>query len=379
MSIKTTLKTSVAAAALFAVAAPVVSSPAEAGLANGNDNSVVISGSLNRSLMYVDNGKANEWVHTDGGTDNSRLRILVNGQLTESIKVGGTWEANLPRSQDGGSVTSTSSSTNGSITTPADGAFQLRKTDIKFTHSTMGSLSIGKGDYSSNNKKGMGTPVSNNAGMSHGGGVFLYDKTSESQTALTAGGQFSSYFGSRNDRIRYDTPSIMGLQASASFGDEHYYDFGLNYGVTLGDTAIAASAQMSHSGGSGPTENAGASIAAKHASGISGSIHYGQEFGTRGSEVSSAVEGNAWGVEAGYTTKALNNLGATSFEIIYNTASETSTDNLEASSTQFHVTQAMSAGVGLYAAYEVADFDDTTNATSLEDVSVFLVGTRLKF
>jgi predicted porin len=93
---KTTLKASVAAAALFAVSAPVVSSPAEAGLANGNDNGVVISGALNRSMQYVDNGSANSWVNTDGGTDNSRLRILVSGQLTESIKVGGTWEAKLP-------------------------------------------------------------------------------------------------------------------------------------------------------------------------------------------------------------------------------------------------------------------------------------------
>jgi len=66
MTIKTTLKTSVAVAALFAVAAPVVSSPAEAGLANGNDNGVVISGAINRSLMYVDNGSANGWLNTDG-------------------------------------------------------------------------------------------------------------------------------------------------------------------------------------------------------------------------------------------------------------------------------------------------------------------------
>jgi len=154
MSIKTTLKTSVAAAALFAVAAPVVSSPAEAGLANGNDNGVVISGSLNRSMMPVDNGNSNRWVNADGGIDNSRLRILISGQLTESIKVGGTWEANLPGSNRQGDTTTTSSSGNGSVTSSGDvGQFGFRKTDIKFTHSTMGSFSIGQGAVVSNNNQ----------------------------------------------------------------------------------------------------------------------------------------------------------------------------------------------------------------------------------
>ena len=121
MSIKTTLKASVAAAALIAVAAPVISSPAEAGLANGNDNSVVISGSLNRALMYTDNGTANDWSNVDGGTDNSRLRILVSGKLTDSIKVGGVWEANLPVSNDGG-LTSNQGADDGA-TTNTDGGF----------------------------------------------------------------------------------------------------------------------------------------------------------------------------------------------------------------------------------------------------------------
>ena len=142
MSIKTTLKTSVAAAALFAVAAPVVSSPAEAGLKNGNDNGVVISGSLNRALQYVDNGLADNWVQTDGGTDNSRLRILVSGQLTESIAVGGTWEANLPNSQPQGATSTTSTGAQGAVTAGADAAFGLRVSEIKFMHATMGKLTI---------------------------------------------------------------------------------------------------------------------------------------------------------------------------------------------------------------------------------------------
>jgi hypothetical protein len=381
MSIKTTLKTSVAAAALFAVSAPVVSSPAEAGLANGNDNGVVISGSLNRSMMYVDNGLANRWSNVDGGTDNSRLRILVSGQLTESIKVGGTWEANLPGSNRQGSTTSTSAGTNGGLTSGGDdGSFGFRKTDIKFSHSTMGSFSIGQGAVASNNKPSLDSTVNNNAGMSHGGGVFVYDKTANANTTKTAGGQFSSYFGGRADRIRYDAPSIGGFTASASFQDGGTYDAGLKYGATYGDITVAAAVQVAHLAANNPSENMGAGVAMKHTSGLSAGFHMGQEVGTGGTASdTTTVEGESWGMEVGYTTKSMSSLGATSFNIVYTEAEETSADLYDAESTQFHVRQSLPAGVDVYASYEVAEFDDGSAATVLDDVTVFMVGTRLKF
>ena len=381
MSIKTTLKTSVAAAALFAVSAPVVSSPAEAGMANGNDNGVVISGSLNRSMQYIDNGNSNRWVNTDGGTDNSRLRILVSGQLTESIKVGGTWEANLPGSNRQGNTVTTDTGVQGSVTSGGDNnAFGFRKSDIKFTHSTMGSFSIGQGAVASNNKPSLDSTVNNNAGMSHGGGALIFDGTAATQTALTAGGQFASYFGGRADRIRYDSPSIAGFVASASLHDGGTYDAGLKYGATYGDVKIAAAIQGQHFAANKPSEAAGAGIAMKHASGLSAGFHVGQEFGTGGNAgTTNTVEGESWGMEVGYTTTTMSSMGATSFNIVYTEADETSTNLMEAESTQFHVRQGLPAGVDLYASYEVASFDDGSAATALDDVTVFLVGTRLQF
>jgi len=381
MSIKTTLKTSVAAAALFAVAAPVVSSPAEAGMANGNDNGVVISGALNRSMQYVDNGNSNRWVNTDGGTDNSRLRILVSGQLTESIKVGGTWEANLPISNAQGSTTSTDTNVQGSVTSSGDtGAFGFRKTEVKFTHSTMGSFTIGQGAVASNNKPSLDSTVNNNAGMSHGGGMMIFDKTALTQTTNTGGGMFASYFGGRADRIRYDAPAIMGFTASTSFADGGTYDAGLKYGATYGDVTIAAAAQIRHLAGDNPSENVGAGIAVKHASGLSAGFHMGQENGTGGvTGDTTTVEGESWGMEVGFTTKAMSSLGATSFNVVYTEADETTLDLFEAESTQFHVRQSLPAGVDVYASYEVASFDDGAAATSLDDISVFLIGTKLSF
>jgi hypothetical protein len=375
MSIKTTLKSSVAAAALFAVAAPVVSSPAEAGMANGNDNGVVISGQINRSLMYVDNGIANEWVHADGGTDNSRLRIVVSGTMTESIKVGGLWEANLPLSQAQGSTTTGVTATSGTVTPAGDAAFGLRKASIKFTHSTLGSLSIGQDTVASNNKPSLDSTSNNNAGMSHGGSVMVYDKTAGANTAHTAGSQFTSYFGGRKDRVRYDSPDVMGFKLSGSFSDDNFYDAGLTYGATYGDITVAAAAQFGHLSGPAPSESYGGGIAAKHTSGLSAGFHMGQENGVS----ESTVEGESWGMEVGYTTTAMNDLGSTSISVIYTEADETLTNNLEAENIGVHVAQNVPGGVTVYAAYEVASFDDLDASTSLDDVTVFLIGTRLKF
>jgi len=380
MSIKTTLKSSVAAAALFAVAAPIVSSPAEAGLKNGNDNSVEISGTLNRSLMYVDNGIANEWIHGDGGTDSSRLRIVIKGDLTESVKVGGLWEADLPNSQSQKSATTGITGTSGTVTPGADnGSFGLRKMSIKFTHAGLGSLSIGQDTVSSNNKPSLDSTANNNAGMSHGRSVMVYDKTAAANTTFTAGSMFTSYFGGNKDRVRYDSPKIMGFTASGSFSDDNYYDAGLTYGQVFGDITVAAAVQYQNLSTDKPSTNAGGGIALKHTSGLSGGFHAGQEYGTLNGDSSTGIEGESWGMEVGYTTKEISNLGATSVNLVYTEADETTTDLFEAENIGFHFQQDLPAGVNIYAAYEVASFDDGLTTTDLEDISVFLIGTRLNF
>jgi len=373
---KTTLKASVAVAALFAVSAPVVSSPAEAGLANGNDNGVVISGALNRSMQYVDNGSANAWVHTDGGTDNSRLRILVSGQLTESIKVGGTWEANLPISNSQG-ATNSSGTGDGTVVQGVNAAFGFRVTDIKFSHATMGTLTIGQGSTSSDNKPSLDKTTNNNAGMSHGSKMKVYDKTALAATTVTGGDQFASFFGGKRDRLRYDTPSMAGFKASASIADANFWDAGITYGAVYGDVTVAAAIQMQHTGADPKSENAGFGVALKHASGLSAGYHMGKSYGT--TNIVKSIEGESWGVEAGYTTSAMSNLGATSFSVIYNETEEAKADLYEAESVQFHFRQAMPAGIEAYAAYEVASFDDGSSSTSLDDISVFLIGTKLSF
>ena len=106
----------------------------------------------------------------------------------------------------------------------------------------------------------------------------------------------------------------------------------------------------------------------------------GQETGTGGTTSdTTTIEGESWGMEVGFTTKAVSSLGSTSFNIIYTESEETSADLYDAESTQFHVKQSLPAGVDVYESYEIASFDDGAGGTTLDDITVFLVGTRLLF
>lgn len=375
MNIKTTLKASVAAAALVAIAAPVVSSSAQAGAiaAGGDNNSVVISGQLTRSIMLLDNGDSSEIHHVDGGNDtNSRLRILVSGQVTESVAVGGVWEANLPSSNAAGS---SAIGRNTNTTAGDSGSFGFRKTAITFTHVSLGKLSIGQDSTSSDNKPSLLSTSQTNDGLTYGGKINLHDSVTKANQGTTAGSHYAGYFGGRADRVRYDTPSIMGFTASGSVMDDDAWDVGLTYGATLmSDFEIAAAIQYKEVDSATTRSNYGAGLAVKHSSGIAAGAHYGRESNrSQGTN----INGLSWGAELGYTTSAMTNLGATSVSVQYLISTEANNDNFDAEKWGFYVKQNLPAGVDVFGAYEISSYEGTN--TNIDDVSVALVGTQISF
>lgn len=377
MNIKTTLKASVAAAALVAVAAPVVSSPAAAGAINdaGDNNSVVISGNLTRSALYMDNGEDQEWQHVDGGNDtNSRLRILVNGELTESISVGGVWEANLPSSN---AVGSAGVSNDAEASGGEPGTFGFRKTSIAFTHATMGKVTIGQNSTSSDNKPSLDSTGNNNAGMTYGGATQISNSATGANVS-TAGAEFSSYFGGRQDSIRYDTPDIMGFGLSATLMEGDNWDAGITYGATYGDIQIAAAAQYQSVNSAQQSAQYGAGLALKHTSGLSAGAHWGREINNSNRTAIAGASGQAWGAEVGYTTDAVSNLGSTSATLVYVSSSDANTTGMDATLWGFHVKQGLPAGVDVFASYENSSFEDNT-ANNYNDVSTALIGTQISF
>ena len=90
MTLKNTLKSSVAVAALFAIAAPVT---AEAGnITNGKTAKLSISGQIVKAISRLDDGASDETYITDGDWTSSRLRWVATSKLSDATTVGGTIE-----------------------------------------------------------------------------------------------------------------------------------------------------------------------------------------------------------------------------------------------------------------------------------------------
>jgi hypothetical protein len=381
VNIKSVLKTSVAAAALVAVAAPAVVSPAEAGLNNGNKNSLVMSGQVSRALVYQNDGNNSDLFQVDGTDSRTRLRWIASGQMTESVTVGARIEMNTPTSQSTYTLGTAAADDTGNST--ADNVWAIRHQEVTFTHKAAGKLSIGQGsvagDGAANKSLGSFGPGysfgSSGASTTFGSSNFA-NSGNNNISAVSVGASTATYDGGRTDRIRYDTPKFGGLGLAASF-DASGMSSAASYAGKFGGIQVAAGGHYTSlaAGSTNVDSILGGSIAVKHDSGLSVSFSYSKE--NVDNKVSS-IEGKSWKVGLGYAAN-LTNLGTTGFGFVYANAKSTTTDGDQGKNWAIGVNQNIaSVGADLFLGYDRASYSDNT-ATSYEDFSTIFAGTRLTF
>ncbi len=375
MNINTGLKSTVAITALVAIGAPVIVSSANAGLNNGNKNGVVMSGQIVRALIYQDDGHNSQLFNTDGFDTASRIRWIITGQMTESVSMGGLVEMNFPNSNRDFAL-GTAGANNGEVDT--DTAFAIRHSRIDFTHKAAGKLSLGQssvaGDGATSQTFTSYPPViSASADAPLSNSTFWNNTTSSLSTVGQAA--IEDYDPSREDRIRYDTPSFGGLSLAISHQDTGQ-SVGANYAAKYGDVQVAAAAFFKNNAGGSTTQTstAGGSIAVKHSSGLSADISYSKEE----SEAGILAEGKNWHAGLGYAAD-LTNLGTTGFGFIYSVTEEGAADNDEGTQLAVTVNQKVaSVGADLFAGFTYATYDDGTS-TDFDDFSTIFTGARLNF
>ncbi len=234
MTIKTVLKGSVAAAALFAVAAPV--SPAQAGsIAGGNDNNLTVSGQVNRAVLYYRDGKGSEVTHVDNTNSNTRVRFVAKGKLNEAVSVGSNMEVAFS-SNPSASV----SNAPGGLRGGGTNNFTERLLNVHIDHKQFGRLTMGQANTASNGTSEVdlspGVALYSSVADIAGGLQFRRSKdvadgnpltmgvpgdtaaTKDSRaTFATTSSVYNNFDGlSRDDIIRYDTPTVAGFKISAS-------------------------------------------------------------------------------------------------------------------------------------------------------------------
>jgi len=380
VKLKSILKTSVASAALLAVAVPVTSTSAVAGVKNGNDNALTISGHINRSIVYIDDGTNEELMHVDGGTANSRMRFIVSGSLTDSLSIGGTYEMNMANSNDLANM-DLSEGTNAIFDREdagGDSAFAVRQANISFAHKAAGSLTIGQSTEPDNN--GVSAWGGNNigtGGLSHSGDTEFIDNTAPgTETAITAAGQFGMFDGGRTDGIKYSLPGGLPFSGNLMLEQGGNLNWGLNWAGELAGIGVKASGAMTLSSATSTTVESTqhVGIALNHPSGLGLTVRYGWEE----TKAAQAFDGEGQMIAVSYQTKDMSALGTTHMRVMYGQNEDMGQAGDEASRYGIHVVQKMPAGTSIHIGFEEAEYERTGNK-NYDDVSSFMAGAMINF
>jgi len=392
---KNILRTSVAAGALFALSAPLAPS-AHADLKNQNSKvNLTIGGQIVRSLIYADDGQHSQLFNVDGRTVGTRLRYIASGQLTESVKVGGMLEHDVGQSNDGYTfdygITGDSATYNTASTSGATGndrssdatAFGIRHAFVSFEHKSLGKLSLGQTNTASN-----GTMETS---LMHSGNTTLAGATMLSKIRFTTGsaGAFSAVGAgsstdtldglSRDDVIRYDTPTFAGFSLATSMQDEGTYDAAVRWGGKIAGLSAKASAHFANTeaGGSGTVGAAGRQW------GIAGSVGHSSGFALRGNYghkrvANSGRKPKVWMVGGEYNAK-LSSLGDTAFYVEYYNAEDIQTAGHEMTSLYVGIVQKMeSIGSEMSLVYGKHSLSDRAS-TDYNDIDAVMFQTMLNF
>jgi hypothetical protein len=192
-------------------------------------------------------------------------------------------------------------------------------------------------------------------------------------------------FGVPSNSVRYDSPVFAGFSASASWGEDDYWDIGLRYAGELHGFKVAATVVY------GEADDTSASPAAfgernytqaglyiQHiGTGIFGLINYGDIEDTSAGGTASGGDGDVWYFKAGLR-RNWNHLGATVLYGEYLTSEGDVTDRELNWWGLGAVQEVDAAAMSLWVKYRNYEFDDNT-ATTYQDMNEFTAGALINF
>ena len=389
------LQTSVAAAALFAFAAPFAGPASAAGntVVNGKSQvKLAITGQLSRVVAIVDDGNQTNIHHVSNQFSGNRVRFIGTAKAWDSLTIGTRieFQFNNRASNNSGNFTNgTSQDEDQGDVTGIDQRYQ----DITFAGG-WGKIYVGKGDSASNGSSEVdlsGTIIASNpsvADMGFGGSFFLASPAAglspdpninPAVAGPRASTVFTSFDGlSRTQRVRYDTPSFGGFKISAGLNQGPSGDAAIRYSGSFGGTKVSAAIAWSNSDGTSATtgNQFNGSGSFLHSSGFNATV----AGGTREIEPAPVGRDDPAYIyfKIGYKAKLVD-AGTTNFYFNYQNTQDLASQGDDATYWGFGVVQILKDyATELFAAFSIADFDDSTT-NSYDDLTTGLVGARLKF
>ena len=338
-----------------------------AGAVQAQGLEVKLSGQVNRAVMFADDGVQSDSFHVDNDNSSTRFRFAGTGEVSPGLKAGLIFEVEYQ-----------SSPSNLVTFADRDGApptLDERYMDL-FFEGGFGKLSLGQGDGAANGGVEVdlsGTSVAHYADVSATGGALAF-RTAAGGSGPTMGSVLSQQdFESRYDRARYDTPAFGGLRLALSAGakdSRDVHEAALLYAGDFGSAGkLAAALGWSQEDptvvGGVDDETVGGSVSWLAPGG------FNLTYGHTQRDVSATREGKFNYFKAGYKT------GKHAVSADYALGDDQSAAGDEAKSMSLAYVFTPVSWAELFALAKKAQLDQP--GTAYEDITLVMLGTRLKF
>jgi hypothetical protein len=327
-----------------------------------------LSGQVNRAVNLADDGDSTKAYFVDNNASNTRFRLIGTGKVTDDFTIGTRFEVAL---------TSNSSSEVSQDDEDAGDFSDVRWGEVSFDSKRFGKLSLGKGDTASNNSAEVDlsrTDVVQYSSVADIAGGLQFRDNDNDLTGISMSDTFKNLDGlSREDRVRYDTPSFYGFSLASSAVSDQRWDASLWWGGQgYGFKAAAAAAVSDPNEDNADLRYDGSFSILHEATGLNLTLSGGlQEQNDQGDN------SNLY-AKAGWIA-SLFSFGDTAFGVDYTQ----STNFPTGSDDGYSVGAAIvffndTAATEIYAQYRLYSLD-RSGAPGVQDLNVGTVGARVKF
>ena len=337
------------------------------------DVSLSISGQVNRMALYADDGDEARWFHADNDNSSTRIRFKGKAKLDEEWSAG----TNIEVQFESNSSADVTIDQNAAVID--SDSFTERKLELFFYNKRFGKLSFGQGDTASNGTAETdlsGTSVASKSELAALGKEisFTLSGTPGTSSGTDVGDMFSNHDGlSRDDRLRYDSPSFSGAKLSTSWVDGDEWDVALRYGRNFDGVEVALAGSYWDAGPTGQFDGFSTSGSVLLPFGTSLTLAYA----TRNSETVGRDDEGFVYAKLGHQFKATD-LGKTAVSIDYAKTSDQRVNNDEGTAVSLAAVQKIDRlGSELYGFLRQYDADIPNVST--EKIMVGGFGARVKF
>jgi predicted porin len=336
-----------------------------------------VSGQVHPAMNLAGDGDETRVYFVDNDATASRLRFAGVGTFAEGPDVGTTLELGF--------------SPNNSFDVSQDNEaasdfLSVRRAELWVQDERFGRVMFGRGSGAADNTAEfdlslVGAPIMLSGVSFFAGGLQFTD--GDSLTGVTLGDAFFNFDGDRQNRIRYDTPTLGPLQLSVSAGADQRYDAAITLGgdfdhwtsYEVGNvTALAALAVSDPSESDSDYRVAGSWSLLHRTSGVSATFSAGVDGGASGGTPYNLYSKLGWDT-------SLVEQGPTGFGVDYTWTENVSGDVAgdEGQSVGLAMVQVFSDyGIEGYTQFRWFTLD-RSEGPSFDDIFIGTAGTRVRF